>query len=191
MDHRISAQQKALDVVSHFMGVQKSIIILLFASLILSCGRNTKAGSTDIEIKEVTVSDIVDEVEPPPPVLTSKFKTLQEWLFSICDEEKPEKSIENYNFGLFESSDGNTIYLVGVNKYDKSGTSHTRIEFKPSNMYFKLPYSEYKSLSRDQLLNKLMVQLKAFASTEKFKASFMSKSNAITLEPNRVNFWSK
>ena len=173
------------------MGVRKFIITLLFGSLILACGRSTKADSRDVEIKEVTLYDIVDEVEPPPSDLTSNFKTLQEWLIRICDEEKPEKSIANYNFGLFESPDDNTIYLVGVNKYNKGDTSQTRIEFEPSNMYFRLPNSEYKSLSRDQLLNKLTDQLKTFAKTDKFKSSFLSKANAIVFESNGQKIWSK
>lgn len=173
------------------MGLRKTTILLLFASFMLGCGRNTKADTKDVEIKEVTLYDIADDVEPPPPDLTSNFKTLQDWLFSICDDEKPEKSISNYNLGLFESPDDNTVYLVGINKYDKGGTSHTRIEFEPSNMYFQLPNSEYKNLSREQLLNKLTVQLKEFANTEKFKTSFLSNANAIVFEPSGQTIWSK
>lgn len=173
------------------MKVQTFIIILLFASLIMSCNEKTKTESGKVEIKEVTLYDIVDDVEPPPHDLTSSFKTLQDWLFSICDDKKPKKSIANYNFGLFESPDDNIIYLVGVNKYDKGDTSRTRIVFKPSNMYFQLPNKEYKKLSRDQLLNKLAVQLKTFTNTEKFKTSFLSKSNAIILETNGLIIWSK
>lgn len=83
------------------------------------------------------------------------------------------------------------IYLVGLNKYDKGDTSHTRIKFEPSNMYFQLPNSEYKDLSRDQMLNKLTVQLKAFTKTEKFKSSFLAKANAIILESSGQTIWSK
>ena len=171
------------------MGIRKSIILLLFASFILACGRNTGADTKDAEIKEVTLYDIVDDVESPLSGLASNFKTLQDWLSSICDEEKPERSIANYNFGLFESPNDNTVYLVGMNTYEKGDTSHTRIEFEPSNMYFQLPNSEYKNLSREQLLNKLTVQLKAFANTEKFKTSFLSKANAIVFEPSGQTIW--
>src|SRR4026207_2166887 len=109
------------------MRVQPFIIISLFASFITSCGQMTKTESRDIEVKEITLYDTEDEVSPPPPHLTSNFTTLQDWLFNICDEEKPERSITTYVFGLFESPD-NIICLVGVNQYNKGNTSHTRIE---------------------------------------------------------------
>jgi hypothetical protein len=170
---------------------QTFIIISLFASLITACSQKTKAESTKVEVKEVTLYDFEDDVPSPPPDLTSNFKTLQDWLFRICDDSKPEKSIANYNFGLFESPDDNIIYLVGVNKYDKGDTSYTRIEFEPSNMYFQLPNSEYKNLSRDQMLKKLTAQLKAFTNTEKFQNSFLVKANAIILESSGQTIWSK
>lgn len=133
-------------------------------------------------VQEVTFEDIVDDVPPPPPHLTSNFKTLQDWLFSICDTEKPEKSIATYNFGLFESPDDHVIFLVGLNKYYKENTSVTRIEFEPSKMYFQLPKSEYKNLNREQLLDKLTFQLKVFTNTETFKASFLAKAKSITTD---------
>lgn len=182
---------KHFNVISRFMRVQTFFVVSLFTNLIMSCSQESKTESGKVEIKEVTLYDIVDDVEPPPPNFTSNFKTLQDWLFTICDDEKPEKSILNYNFGLFESSDDNIIYLVGVNKYDKGDTSHTRIEFEPSNMYFQLPNSEYQNLGRDQILNKLTAQLKAFTNTEKFQNSFLAKANAIILESSGQTIWSK
>jgi hypothetical protein len=60
----------------------------------------------NIEIRSVDVGTVeVDDLGPPPPDFTSSFETLQEWLFSICDNEKPHKLIESYNFGLFEGHD--------------------------------------------------------------------------------------
>jgi hypothetical protein len=173
------------------MRIQIFIVISLFGSLITACSEKTKTESEKVEVKEVTLYDIEDAVQPPPPGLTSNFKTLQEWLFSICNDEKPKKSIAVFNFGLFESSEANIIYLVGVNKYDKGDTSRTCIEFEPQNMYFQLPKGEYKNLRRDQLLNKLTEQLKTFANTEKFKTSFLSKADAIIFESNGRTIWSK
>ncbi len=173
------------------MRVQPFIIISLFASLIIACSEKTKTESKIVEVKEVTSYDTKDDVPPPPPGLTSNFKTLQEWLFSICSDENPKKSIAAFHFGLFESSDENIVYLVGVNEYKNGDTSDTRIEFEPSNMYFQLSQSEYKNLNRDQLLNKLTDQLIAFVNTEKFKTSFLSKANAIVFESNGHTIWSK
>lgn len=118
------------------MKVKIFILISLFASLIMACSQKTKTESGKTEVKEVNFYDIEDDVPPPPPVFTSNFKTLQDWLFSICDGKKPNKSITNYEFGLFESPDDYTIFLVGINRHNKGDTSYTRIEFEPSHYVF-------------------------------------------------------
>jgi hypothetical protein len=177
------------------MRLQDIIFISLFASLIIACSQKTKNESGKVEVKEVTLYDtsydIVDDVDPPPPDLTSNFKTLQDWLLSICDDKKPKKSIANYEFGLFESRDDYTIFLIGINRYTKGDTSYTRIEFEPSNMYFQLPKGEYKNLNRGELLNQLITQLKDFTDTKKFKTSFFIEADKITLATNGQTIWSK
>jgi hypothetical protein len=172
------------------MSVQ-TFIILLLAGLTIACSQTKKDKLEKMEIIKGTFYHIEDDVFPPPPDLTSNSETVQEWLFSICNDEKLQKPIAIYRLGLFESPDQNTIYLVGTNNYEDGDTSYTRIEFEPSNIYFQLPPSEYKSLDRDQLLNKLTDQLKAFTETEKFKTSFLSKANAIIFEPNGQTVWAK
>ena len=156
----------------------------------MACSQKTKKESDKVEVKEVTLVDIVDDVPPPPPDLTPKFKTLQDWLFSICDGEKPKKPIANYDFELFESTDDNVISLVGINKYDNKDTSYTRIEFEPSNVYFQLPKSEYENLNREELLNKLTLQLKGFINTEKFKTSFLANADNVKVSLNGKLIWS-
>ena len=173
------------------MQLRKFIIFLIFASYILACGRNPQADTGGMEVKQITHSELADEIEPPPPGLTSNYKNIHDWLVSICDGEKPQISITSYNFGLFESQDNNTITMVGLNKYEEGDTTHVRIEFKPANMYFPLPHNEFKKLSRDQLLDKLVVQLKAFTKTEKFKTSFLAEADALILESNGQTVWSK
>ena len=189
--YKIPHLQQYLPVVSHFMRVQTIISILLFASLSISCNQKTRTDSDNVKFSQLTLVDIVDEVSPPPPDLTSKFKTMQEWLLNLCDDMKPKNPIENYEFGLFESPEEYTMYLVGVNKYDKGDTSYTRIQFEPVNMYFPLPKGEYENLNREELLNRLISQLKDFADTEKFKASFFTQANKITFASNGQKIWSK
>ena len=154
--------------------------------------QQVKADSGKIIIQDVQFEEIEEEVQPPPPNLKSNFKTLNDWLYNICDHDKPKKSIAEFNFGLFESPNEYILFLVGVNKYDE-GKNHSRIiiEFKPLKMYFKLPQKEYANLSREKLLDKLNSQLKDFASTKKFKTSFLAKANTINFESNGQKIWSK
>lgn len=136
--------------------------------------------------------ETVDDVPPPPPHLKSYFKTVQDWLFYICDNDSPKKLIAEYSFGLFESPNEYILFLVGKNKYDESkNRSRTSIEFKPSKMYFKLPKAEYKDLNREQLLGKLTSRLRDFVSTDKFKTSFLAKANSIIFESNGQMIWLK
>jgi hypothetical protein len=175
------------------MRAQIFIIILLIASLCSACSHKTKTESGKVEVKEVTLYDyqVDDEVEPPPPDLISNFKNLHDWLVNICNDKKPNKLIANYEFGLFESPDDYTIFLVGINRDRKGDTSFTHIDFKPSNMYFQLPQGEYKNLTRDELLNRLISQLKEFTETEQFKSSFFVKADKITFTSNGQTIWSK
>ena len=145
--------------------------------------------SLSIVIQHVTIKHTVEEVDPPH--ITSHFKTLQDWLFHICDSRKPKKSIATYRIGLFESPDDYVIFLVGLNTHTKGKNSYiTRIGFKPSNMYFQLPKSEYENLSREQLIDQLASQLKDFITTEKFKTSFLAKAESINTDFGG-QIWSK
>ena len=145
--------------------------------------------SLSIVIQHVTIKHTVEEVDPPH--ITSHFKTPQDWLFHICDSRKPKKSIATYRIGLFESPDDYVIFLVGLNTHTKGKNSYiTRIGFKPSNMYFQLPKSEYENLSREQLIDQLASQLKDFITTEKFKTSFLAKAESINTDFGG-QIWSK
>ncbi|MCG2614731.1 hypothetical protein LZZ85_10585 [Terrimonas sp. NA20] len=155
----------------------------------MSCSEPGKDEPREVEYKDVTLVEIEDDIEPPPPGLDTHFKSVQEWLCSICDAEKPDKSISIFKIGLFESSDGNMLYLAGVNKYENGDTSHTRVDFEPSNMYCRLPESGYKDLNREQLLVRLTGELKAFTGTEKFRNSFLATSNTIIFESNGQVIW--
>lgn len=142
-----------------------------------------------IEVKEVTLYEVEEEVSPPHPDVHSNFKNIEEWLVSICDGEKPDKPISLFKIGLFESSEVNTIYLVGVNKYEKGNSSHTSLEFEPSKMYCNLQEDAYKGLSRENLLTRLTDELKGFTQTEKFRNSFLAAADAIVFESNGRVIW--
>lgn len=64
-----------------------------------------------------------------------------------------------------------------------------RIDFEPSNMYFQLPKGEYENLDREQVMNKVKVQLKDFTNTEKFKTSFFAQAKSITVN-SKDEIWS-
>lgn len=157
----------------------------------MACNEKTRTDSGKVEIKEVALYDGEDDVPPPPPDLTSNFKTLQEWLRYICDDKKPTKPVVHYEFGLFESPEVNTLVLIGINKYNKGDTSYTRIEFEPSHKYFPLPKHEYNGLDREALINRLTSELRDFTGTKEFQSSFLIEADKITFAPNGQIIWSR
>ncbi len=157
----------------------------------MASGQPNKNDSGKVIVQHGSFEVVEDLVEPPPPHLVSKFATLQDWLLNVCENDRPQKPISKYNVGLFESSNAYTLYLVGVNTYDADkNRSVTRIEFEPTNMYFKLPEAYYQNLSREQLLDKLTFELKSFAKSEKFKTSFFAKATVFVFETNGQTVWS-
>lgn len=143
-----------------------------------------------IKVQDVVFVQSVDVVSPPPPDLTSKFKTLQEWLINMVETEKPGKLIIAYQFGLFESEDEYVIFLIGSKQYNKDQGGVTSINFEPSNMYYPLPESEYKNLTREQAWARIIVQFRNFKKTDKFKNSFFAKAKVITTDLNG-EIWSR
>ncbi len=126
----------------------------------------------------------VETPTPPRPGFTSPFKTLQEWLFNICDSNQPVESISEYNFGLYETPGNNMVCLVGYNtcRNIEQGISSRRIAFQPSNMFFVLPREEYGNLSQELVRKRILKELIEFTKTSKFKNSFLSKGDSITTD---------
>ena len=162
------------------------ILILTTVFAVISCNKNLHMPSGNIKIEHIIIEREDDLVNPPPPDLHSDFKTLDDWLVAICDSEKPEKPISTYSVSLFEAVDEDVVCLVGVNEYDNG----SRIDFQPSNAYFKLPGDKYKKSSREQLVNKLIFEFREFTTTQKFKNSFLAQADSITINGTTV-IWSK
>ena len=78
-----------------------------------------------------------------------------------------------------------------LSKTRKPNQVQIRIEFKPKNIYFNLPKPYFKNLTREQLLEKLTLELEQFLKTENFKNSFLTKANAIVFETTGHTIWSK
>lgn len=158
----------------------------------MDCSRKEDSDQSELRYSQIVISEEVDEVSPPPPDLTSNFRTLQEWLFNACDKDKPKTAIATYDFGFFESPGEYIVFVVGLNTYEKNENhSITTINFEPSDMDFQLPKSEHENLDREQVLDKVKAQLKDFIKTEKFKTSFFAQAKSIKTSFDGDEIWSK
>jgi|SRR5579871_759057 len=164
-------------------------LLILFPCILFS---QHKRDTSNVIVENVQLEGTVEEVPPPVAKLKEEYKSISAWLTFMCNHDKPAKPIAEFKFGMFESSDGYILFLTGQNRYNENqNRSSVRIEFQPSHMYFKLPESEYKNLTREQLLEKLTGQFKEFANTETFKNSFFTKADKVIFEPKYKIIWSK
>ena len=150
-----------------------------------------KKALTGYDLAKLTV--IADIPTTPPPFgFTSPFKTIQEWLFHLCDTNLPEKAISVYYFSLIERPLNNLLSLEGFNKYNiNDNVAANRIDFIPAmHMFFALPQEEFGDLSQQQMREQVLNELIEFTKSFKFQTSFLSKGNSI-----RTNFggeiWSR
>ncbi|NDV65150.1 hypothetical protein [Bacteroides sp. 224] len=105
----------------------------------------------------------------------------EKWLEQINSEEKIDSSIVGFNFGLFESTDGYMMYLIGSKSFDKEDEDWaTEIDFEPQNKYFEFgeKFSKGKKWEEIQKYSESLVA--NYIRSDKFKESILSKSTAIT-----------
>jgi hypothetical protein len=155
-----------------------AIVILLIASVYIAC--NSKASQMETTTKHIVINEEADDPSVHSTSQQSNYKTVKDWLYALCDKEKPKKAIQMYNFGLFEVDGSYTIAVFGRNQYSNGTESGPAIEHQSPNMFFPLPQSEYNDLSRKQVIDKVTAEIKDFTDTDKFKNSFFAKAASIT-----------
>ena len=143
-------------------------------------------------IQEVELSHAFrEEYLDFPEHIPSKYKTIQAWLKAICNGDKPQKHIAIFEFSYFEENGQYVVYLIGRNTEEQGDSLTIRhIDFKPSNMYCKLPNRMYKQLNSQQFAEKLTVELNEFMQTATFKTSFLIHADAI-IRLDGQTIWTK
>jgi len=151
-----------------------------------------QSGLKDTIFEKMEFNHSVEEIDPPPPNYLYKYQRIEDWLTAICNNSKPLKKISSYNIGLFESDENIFLTFVGTNTktLDKYHIE-THIDFIPADTYFKLSKPVYNNLTRDAILNKLILEIIEFTKTQKFKRSFLAASNEIIFETTGKVIWKK
>ncbi len=108
---------------------------------------------------------------------------LEEWLYAISDAETPDNSIIAYHFGLFENLEGSaTLYLVGSAVFHEGDDDWiANVDFEPQDNYHTIVEIGFEGLPWDEILEKVRIKLTEFTGTDKFRHSFFSNAQAITL----------
>jgi sigma54-dependent transcription regulator len=108
-------------------------------------------------------------------------KAFTEWLDHINEIETVDNSIIGFNFGLFETTNGFEMYLIGSKKFEIDDEDWaTHVDFEPKQKYFQFgnEFSADKDWQAIQQLSEKLIR--SYVASEKFKTSLFANANGIT-----------
>ena len=105
-----------------------------------------------------------------------------EWVDNINKTERIDKSIIAFNFGLFESEEGFTMYLTGSKVFDKDDDDWaTNRNFEPKQKYFSFGNEFLKDKDWQDILKYAECLVQYYVKSEDFKTSVFAQAIAITV----------
>lgn len=105
-----------------------------------------------------------------------------EWVDNINQTERIDKSIIAFNFGLFESKEGFTMYLTGSKIFDKDDDDWAaNMDFEPKQKYFSFGNELLKDKDWQDILKCAESLVQSYVKSEDFKTSIFAQAIAITL----------
>lgn len=112
-----------------------------------------------------------------------KYKNeFKKWIQDINDNESPNDKIIAFWFGLFETTDGYTLYLTGSNEYDKNDDDWAyNNHFEPSNKYLPLPKQYVANKNWQNILTDSIEIVDEYLESKDFKNSIFSKAVAVAI----------
>jgi translation elongation factor EF-G len=103
------------------------------------------------------------------------------WLNRISKTEAVSDNIIAFNFGLFESENGYTIYLIGSETFDEEDDDWaTNVDFEPKEKYFELNASLVKGKDWQKVLEVSEELVKEYLNSESLHNTIFKKAEAIT-----------
>lgn len=105
-----------------------------------------------------------------------------EWVENINETERIDKSIIAFNFGLFESKEGFTMYLTGSKIFDKDDDDWAaNMDFEPKQKYFSFGNEFLKDKDWQDILKYAESLVQSYVKSEDFKTSIFAQTIAITM----------
>lgn len=103
------------------------------------------------------------------------------WLNRINKTEVVSDNIIAFNFGLFESENGYTIYLIGSETFDEEDEDWaTNVDFEPKEKYFELDSSWVKGKDWQQVLELSEELVKEYLNSESLDNTIFKNAETIT-----------
>ena len=103
------------------------------------------------------------------------------WLDRINKTETVSNSIVAFNFGLFETEDNYTIYLIGSGTFDEQDDDWaTNVDFEPEDKYFELDSSLVKGKDWQEALEVSEKLVTEYLNSINLKNTIFKNAEAIT-----------
>jgi hypothetical protein len=110
------------------------------------------------------------------------FENFSNWIKEIDSTNPDTENVKAYNFGLFESEKGYSVYLTGSNQYDEDDDDWACNEdFVPNQKYFELPDYFIEGKNWDKIQRDFAEVIRKFIESDSFRNSFLAKAEAITV----------
>lgn len=150
--------------------------------------RNSKHGFDDIDkkiIKREYLADWKDYSSWIKRETKENKKSLEEsfnlWINKLNQTENIETEITAFNFGLFETTDGYSIYLIGSKNYDPTDDDWaTNVDFEPKDKYLHFDIDLVIDKDWEELLKISVELIEKYVSSDDFKTSILKNAMAIT-----------
>ena len=103
----------------------------------------------------------------------------EQWITQIIVNEKPNRKIKGYFFGIFETGeDEYMMYLAGSREFDVEDDDWAcNNDFEPNDKYLPLP--QCKGFEWKDVLNQVIEMLQKFIVSDIYKNSFFEKAQGI------------
>ena len=114
-----------------------------------------------------------------------KTRTMEQAFAALMDDlnknEKVDDSIIGFNFGLFETSTGFTMYLLGSKTFDVEDEDWaTNVDFEPKQKYFQFGKEFSANKDWQQILKISEKLILDYIASENFKTSIFTHAKGIT-----------
>ncbi|VTR49165.1 hypothetical protein [Sphingobacterium thalpophilum] len=110
------------------------------------------------------------------------YQRFHEWLNNINKTEKIDNSIVAFNFGLFESEEGFTMYLNGSKIFDKEDDDWAaNMDFEPKQKYFSFGTEFLKDKDWKDILKYSENLVQTYIASEDFKTSIFVQAKGVAV----------
>lgn len=108
-------------------------------------------------------------------------RDFNDWMTRLNKAESPGQEIVAFNYGLFETTEGYTIYLIGAKLFDETNEEWAcDVDFQPKEKYLPINPNWTRGLKWHQMLDKAVDTISKYMRSKDFEVSILRNAKAVT-----------